>query len=79
MKGLVYICKNCGYMGEAEKKVSGSFWLEILLWFLFIIPGLIYSVTRYAKKILVCPECGKETLILTTSPMGEKLAKGLIK
>ncbi|MFA6518245.1 MAG: hypothetical protein WCV93_01175 [Candidatus Shapirobacteria bacterium] len=72
-----YVCRNCGYIGEADKKVSGSFLVEVLLWCLFILPGIIYSISRYAKKVLICPECEKETLIPTSSKMGIKLVRDM--
>jgi hypothetical protein len=79
MKEQEYICKNCGYIGEAKRTVSGSFLMECLLWCLFIVPGIIYSMSRYAKKVLLCPECKTENLIPTSSPMGQKLVRDLKK
>jgi DNA-directed RNA polymerase subunit RPC12/RpoP len=50
-------CTNCGYEGKAKKFVKGSLAVEIVLWLLIIVPGLIYSVWRLSTKYWGCPKC----------------------
>lgn len=68
-----YICTSCGYKGKSKKWTKGSFGIELLLWFFFIIPGLIYSIWRLTNKVEVCPSCKQPTMIPLHSPMGQKL------
>lgn len=56
-------CAFCGYEGRAQKMTKGSFILEVVLWFFFIIPGFIYSIWRLMNKVKVCPVCHHESLI----------------
>lgn len=56
-------CALCGYVGPAKRVTKGSFLIELLLWFFFIIPGLIYSIWRLSNKVKICPKCKHETLI----------------
>jgi hypothetical protein len=68
-----YICSNCGTIGMPIAYTPGSGWIELILWFCFFIPGLIYSIWRWSSIIDVCPECGKDTMVPLNTPMGEKL------
>ena len=72
-----FICNQCGFIEYPQKKVRGSFWIEIILWLSFIIPGLIYTIWRLTTKQLVCSNCGNATMIPLDSPMGQKLAKDI--
>ncbi len=65
--GQMY-CQNCGTVRWPVKRTRGSFAIEIILWFCFFIPGLIYTVWRLTTKELVCPECGATGMIPLTSP-----------
>lgn len=71
------VCTQCGYFGEPEMHTQGSLTAEILLWFLFIIPGLIYSLKRIFCKIPACPKCGNYNLIPPDSPVAVKFLKEL--
>lgn len=68
-----YICTSCGYRGKPKKWTKGSFAIEIVLWFFFLIPGLIYTIWRLCNKVEVCPSCRQPTMIPSHSPMGQKL------
>ena len=72
MKGQ-WICTTCGYIGRPKKVTRGSFWMEVVLWMLLIVPGIIYSVWRLTSKQKVCPKCGKPTMIPLDTPMGQEL------
>lgn len=56
-------CPNCQYEGEAMQKTKGSLVIEIILWFFFLIPGLIYSCWRYNSRHYPCPKCGYQYTI----------------
>jgi hypothetical protein len=68
-----FICGNCGSMGKAKRAVKGSFWIELLLWLCFILPGLIYSIWRLTSRHSACQECGSSELVPVDSPRGKKL------
>ena len=67
------ICTICGYTGSPKKKNKGSGWIEIILWFFFLIPGIIYSIWRRSDKPNICLKCGNKSMIPTDSPQGQKL------
>lgn len=69
---MSYICTTCNYSGIFKKTNKGSFLLEIFLWFLYIIPGLIYSIYRRSNRRRQCPNCLNFTIIPTNSPILNK-------
>jgi len=69
------ICTECNYIGVPKKITKGSFIIELILYITFIIPGIIYSVWRLSNTALICPKCGKESLIPLDSPKGIELEK----
>lgn len=56
-------CPNCSYEGKAKRMVKGSMGLEIVLWLLLIIPGLIYSLWRSFSRYNACPKCGYQFVV----------------
>jgi len=71
--GKQYICSYCGSIGEPVPYTPGSIWMEILLWFMFILPGLIYSIWRLSSRTKVCPVCKKDAMIPLETPLGQKI------
>jgi len=71
----MFICKVCGHIGKPKKKAPGNILIEVALWLLFIIPGLIFSIYRMISKKSVCAKCGSSELIPLDSPEGKKLAE----
>ncbi|MDX9916365.1 MAG: hypothetical protein RBS49_10830 [Sphaerochaeta sp.] len=67
------ICANCGFLGDPKTVVKGGCLTELVLWCLFIIPGLIYSIWRLSSKHKACPKCGAQNMIPVDTPVGEKL------
>lgn len=63
-KPMVYgarICPNCGWQGMPKKINRGSGLVAVALWLFFLLPGIIYSLWRLtARKIQLCPRCGKD-------------------
>ena len=70
-----HICAYCGYRGYQVIVTNGSFIIELFLWLCFIIPGLIYSFWRLASRERVCPSCNHKTMVLLSTPLGQKLQK----
>jgi len=50
-------CPNCGFEGTAKRFTPGSILIEIVLWLMLLIPGLIYSLWRHSSKYWGCPQC----------------------
>jgi hypothetical protein len=70
------ICLNCGTIGKPKSITKGSICIEIILWLLFIIPGLIYSIWRLTTRTKGCPLCSGKMIPLD-SPRGKILKKDL--
>lgn len=67
------VCTRCGTRTNARTETRGSFIIELALWLLFIIPGLIYSLWRLSSRRDVCHACGAPDLVPVDSPVGRKL------
>ena len=66
-------CSACHTVIKKPKKhTKGSFLIEVILWISFIIPGLIYTIWRVSSRSNVCPECGSQNLIPSSSPAAQK-------
>lgn len=61
-------CMTCGIEAVPTTHTKGSFGLEVVLWLLFIVPGLIYSVWRVSSRQQVCASCGGSALVRIDSP-----------
>ena len=57
-------CTNCGYKGIAERHTQGTCCIELVLWFFFIIPGIIYSIWRVTSRKWRCPKCKWENPVI---------------
>lgn len=67
------ICSMCGHAGAPKTAMKGNIVLEAVLWLLFIVPGLIYSIWRSTSRHSTCRVCGSDKLIPIESPVGQKL------
>lgn len=67
------ICTTCGYTGSSVSVTKGNILMELILWLLFIIPGLIYSIWRLSSRVRACPKCKSTNMIPVDSPVGQKL------
>ncbi|CAH1385194.1 hypothetical protein [Candidatus Nitrotoga sp. M5] len=67
------LCTSCGYTGETKTVSKGSIDTEIILWFCFLIPGVIYSIWRYRSQHEVCSVCDQATIISAHSPEAQKI------
>ncbi len=61
-------CPNCGTVALSKRYMRGSFVTELLLWFFFLLPGIICSLYRLAGKYDGCPQCGFQNVIPLDSP-----------
>ena len=66
------ICANCG-TASVTPGMPGSGWIELILW-MYIIPGLIYSIWRRSKKSTVCKACGSNNTVRLAPRAGKPLA-----
>lgn len=61
--------RGCAAADGPQKRTKGSFLVEVALWLLFCLPGVIYSIWRLTSKTLICPSCENEkTMIPASSP-----------
>jgi hypothetical protein len=70
-------CMTCGTDAPAETKTRGSIWIEIILWLMFIVPGLIYSIWRLTTRRQVCSACGAENIVPLDAPAAQSHRKAL--
>ena len=61
-------CMTCGTDAEPKTQTRGSIVIEIVLWLLFIVPGLIYSIWRLSSRRPVCPACGSTAIVPYDAP-----------
>jgi len=69
------VCTRCKTVARPKTRTGGSFALEILLWLMFLLPGLIYTLIRSSSTARVCPACGSAELVPTTSPVGQQILR----
>jgi hypothetical protein len=68
------VCKSCESVVTHQKSITpGSFIIEVFLWLLFLIPGLIYSLWRVSTRYKGCPHCGSRDLIPADSAAGQRI------
>lgn len=67
------VCTRCLSTGSPKSITPGSIWLELLLWLLFLIPGVIYSVWRITARYKGCLACGAREIIPLASPAAQRL------
>lgn len=74
-KKITHICSNCGFQGKTKKVTRGSIEIELVLWLLLILPGVIYSIWRMTTKTEVCPKCKTPNMLPIDTPKGKDLAQ----
>jgi hypothetical protein len=47
--------------------------MEIILWLIFIFPGIIYSIWRLTTRYDACTVCRSPDIIPIDSPVGRKI------
>lgn len=66
-------CTRCLTEGVPKNVTKGSFAVEVALWFLFCLPGIVYSLWRLTSKHPACPSCGAIELVPPNSPAAKRL------
>lgn len=66
-----WYCTQCGTIGARRTYTKGSFLVEVFLWLLLILPGVIYSVWRLASRYRGCPACGAPHMVPAASPVAQ--------
>lgn len=69
------LCTSCGYVGETKTIPKGNTDTEIILWFCFLIPGLIYSIWRFRSRHAICSICDQATIIPADSPQALQIIR----
>jgi hypothetical protein len=69
------ICSNCGSITRPMRTVKGNSLIELILWLIFIIPGLLYSLWRLSTAQYVCRKCQNPSTVPLNTIMGRKLLK----
>jgi len=70
---MKYICDKCHVATDGKRQMDGSMLMEFILWCVFIIPGIIYSMWRHTTVKKGCHECGSKELIPVNSPKAKKI------
>lgn len=58
-----FVCTRCYLHCEAIKKTKGNTAIEVFLYFLWIAPGIIYSIWRRSNLKDSCQACGSTDII----------------
>lgn len=61
-------CSHCGTVARPVTMTKGTFVLEVLLWLLFLLPGMLYTLWRLTTRQKVCPGCGTPNMLPLDSP-----------
>jgi hypothetical protein len=70
-------CMMCGSDMWPRKIVRGSFFIEIILWLCFLVPGIIYTIWRLTTKKQACSVCGSEAVVPAYAPAAVNHRKAL--
>ena len=50
-------CTACRKESRVEPKRRGNTAAEVILWLVYVVPGIIYSIWRNTGKVYECPFC----------------------
>ena len=72
-----FVCLRCRSVGSPRKVTRGLFAIELVLWLLLIIPGLVYTLWRVTSgRRKMCRTCGSEEIVPADSRRGRELLAG---
>ncbi len=69
------LCTSCGWCGTAKVITRGNFATELILWLVFIVPGLLYSLWRLTTRYKGCPQCGANPIPIDSPVAIQFMAK----
>lgn len=75
---MAAVCRNCGHVGESERKLKGSVIITLILLCAYILPGIIYMVWRRTGLKDRCAKCGSEQVVPQGSPRAAALMQGVV-
>jgi len=67
------VSPDCGNVGRMVSITKGSFLIETIIWLMFLIPRVLYSVWRFSTRIKGCSLCGSQHRIPVFSMRGQTL------
>jgi len=67
-----YACKECGYIGKPLQQRRGNFFISMILWSIYALPGLIYSLWGRAGN-KSCAKCKSKDLANINSAYGKAM------
>lgn len=71
-------CRACKRYSVSGLR-KGSLLIEIFLYFIYIAPGVIYSIWRRSGPATVCPVCYGNTLIPASATSGDRLSNATVR
>lgn len=72
------ICRNCGRVGEPERKLKGHVLITLILLCFYLIPGIIYMIWRRSGLKDSCASCHSQNIAPENSPEGRRLSEELV-
>lgn len=72
-----WYCLQCGQFSAPKKVTKGSILIEIFLWLMLIVPGIIYSLWRQTTKYRACRHCGATSIVPQGSPKAQEALAAL--
>ena len=66
-------CTRCGVVAVPRRITKGTLGIEIVLWLLLLVPGVLYSIWRLTSRYDGCRSCGSSELVALTSPTGREI------
>jgi hypothetical protein len=67
-------CLDCGFVGLPKQCKPGTFGVEVVLWVLLVVPGVVYTIWRLSSRYEGCAKCGSKRIV----PAGENMAQTAI-
>ena len=67
-RNKLFFCLSCHHAGSAKTENKGHILIEIILWFAFLVPGLLYSIWRRTNQKEQCKSCNSMEVIPSNSP-----------
>lgn len=71
------LCTRCYREAKPKTHTPGSFIVELALYLLLVVPGLLYSGYRIANRHKVCRYCGSPELVDLSSPAAQEIRRRL--
>jgi rRNA maturation endonuclease Nob1 len=68
-----HVCESCGTVAKPKRHMKGSIIVELFMWMMLILPGVIYSLWRLTTKSKICGTCGSQGIVPVNTPRGQKL------